>query len=444
MSADTQEALRLSVADPAADAAISSSSPTNWDEYDDDTPPPPPASPETAPAASGPAESARPADVSATTDYSPWNPETDEPVWEDSPDGARAEVEDAPVRSGAFAAPGTASAPATASGIEKASESVSDGASADAASGGSGVRGQDSPDSPAPDAAEPHPAPYEAAGMAAADGGGATPPPPDAPEDAKAEEEGGGRPMGLLDHLSELRRRLTWCLIAATVGFFICWSVVEPLFDILTMPLKVALDEVGAHAQYTTMPEAFFTRMLVAFVVGLFLAGPVIFYQIWAFVAPGLYDEEKRWLLPIAFISAVFFAGGGLFCYNIVFPFAFSFFISFSTESIQITPRIGDYLDFILKLLLAFGLIFEMPLFTFFLSRMGILTADMMRRARRYAVLGVFIIAAILTPPDVISQLLMALPMLLLYEGSILVAALFGRKRKADPPANDDTGKEAA
>ena len=270
------------------------------------------------------------------------------------------------------------------------------------------------------------------------DGGGAQPPatPPAQPE-KNAEED--GKPMCLLDHLNELRWRLVRCFIAALVGFCLCWAVVEPLFDILTLPLNNALGAVGAHAQYTSMPEPFFTRMLVAFVTGLFLASPFLFYQIWAFIAPGLYDEEKRFVIPIAVVSALFFTGGGLFCYFIVFPYAFDFFISFSTQSIQITPRISDYLDFILKLLLAFGLIFEMPLFSFFLSRMGILTAGMMRRGRRYAIVGIFIVAAILTPPDVVSQLLMACPMLILYECSILVAALCGKKKTA-PADGGHTG----
>ena len=253
---------------------------------------------------------------------------------------------------------------------------------------------------------------------------------PAAPEAAPAHEEG-GEPMGLMDHLSELRSRLVRCCIAVGIGFGICWAVVDPIFDVLIQPLLAVLPP-GTHAQYTTLPEAFFTRMYIAFVAGVFLASPAIFYQIWAFVSPGLYDEEKRHILPIAFLSAIFFLAGGAFCYFIVFPFAFSFFVSFSTPDIVVTPKVSDYLSFVLKLLIAFGLIFEMPIFTLFLARMGILTAAMMRRGRRYAIVGIFILAAILTPPDVVSQLLMACPMLLLYEASIWVAAAFGKKRKAE------------
>lgn len=249
--------------------------------------------------------------------------------------------------------------------------------------------------------------------------------------------------MGLMDHLNELRWRLVRCFIAAGVGFLLCWTVVEPIFNFITAPLLSALPAHGT-AMYTTLPEPFFVRMFVAFVTGLFVTSPYIFYQIWAFISPGLYEEEKKGLLPIALLSAIFFIGGGVFCYFIVFPYAFNFFLGFSSEQIQAMPRITDYLDFVIKLLLAFGLIFEMPLFSFFLSRMGLITAQMMRKARRYAVLCIFIVAAILTPPDVVSQLLMAMPMLLLYEISILVAAAFGRKKKEKKEEEEGTPGDPA
>lgn len=246
------------------------------------------------------------------------------------------------------------------------------------------------------------------------------------------------RPMGLLDHLNELRSRLVRAAIAVAIGFGICWAFVDPLFAILVDPLLAVLPE-GTHAQYTTLPEAFFARMYIAFVAGVFLASPAIFWQIWAFVAPGLYDEEKRYIIPIAFLSALFFVSGAIFCYYIVFPFAFNFFVGYSTPEIVITPKISDYLSFVLKLLFAFGIIFEMPIFTLFLSRLGILTAAMMRRARKYAIVGIFVLAAILTPPDVLSQLLMACPMLLLYEVSIGVAAIFGRKKTGAKTSKSET-----
>ncbi|MBQ4567720.1 MAG: twin-arginine translocase subunit TatC [Desulfovibrio sp.] len=243
--------------------------------------------------------------------------------------------------------------------------------------------------------------------------------------------------MSLMDHLNELRVRLVRCCIAIGLGFLACWGGVEYLFDILVAPLLAALPE-GSHAQYLSLPEAFFTRMYIAFVAGVFAASPYIFYQIWSFIAPGLYEEEKRHIIPIAILSAIFFIGGGAFCYFIVFPYAFNFFVSFATQEIVVMPKISDYLGFVLKLLIAFGLIFEMPLFSLFLSRLGIISAPLMRRVRRYAILVIFIVAAILTPPDVVSQMLMAGPMLILYELSIGVAALFGRKKKAPATAEED------
>jgi len=254
-------------------------------------------------------------------------------------------------------------------------------------------------------------------------------------EDDKKTDEGGA-PMSLMDHLNEMRFRLVRCAIAVGLGFLACWGGVEYLFDVLVAPLLAALPE-GSHAQYLSLPEAFFTRMYIAFVAGVFAVSPYIFYQIWAFIAPGLYDEEKRYVIPIAVLSALFFIGGGAFCYFIVFPYAFNFFVSFATAEIVVMPKISDYLGFVLKLLMAFGLIFEMPLFALFLSHMGIISAASMRRVRRYAILVIFIVAAILTPPDVVSQLLMAGPMLILYEFSILVAAAFGRKKKTEVASND-------
>ena len=251
--------------------------------------------------------------------------------------------------------------------------------------------------------------------------------PPATPEDKVEEEEADDRPMGLMDHLSELRGRLVRCCLAVMVGFIACWAVVDPIFDALVAPLLSVLPD-GSHAIYTTLPEGFFTRMHIAFVAGVFVSSPAIFYQVWAFIAPGLYEEEKRSIIPVAVMSAFFFVSGGAFCYFVVFPNAFAFFMSYATDSIVAMPKISDYLSFVLKLILAFGLVFEMPLFAFFLARMGIITAELMRRVRRYAILAIFIVAAILSPPDVVSQLLMAAPMLVLYEVSIFVAAGFGKK----------------
>lgn len=267
---------------------------------------------------------------------------------------------------------------------------------------------------------------------AQADGGSEPPVPPCTPE----EQHTGGeeKPMSLLEHLGELRTRLVRMLIGALVGFFLCYGISEQLFQWLSMPLSAVMPQ-DTRLIYTSVPEGFFVYLQVAFVAGVFLASPYIFYQIWAFVAPGLYREERRQVIPLALCSAIFFIMGAAFCYFAVFPVAFAFFMSYSTGMIVAMPSISEYLGFSLKMLLAFGLIFEMPLFAFFLSRMGLITATWMRKVRRYAVLVVFVVAAVLTPPDVFSQTLMAIPMLLLYEVSIFVAAGAGRKEKPDSAA---------
>lgn len=240
------------------------------------------------------------------------------------------------------------------------------------------------------------------------------------------------QPMTLTEHLGELRVRLVRVLIGAGLGFLLCYGVSEQLFMWLAQPLAAVMPA-DTKLIYTSVPEGFFVYLKVAFVAGVFVASPYIFYQVWAFIAPGLYREERQQVLPLALFSAFFFVLGASFCYFLVFPYAFTFFMSYSTGMIVAMPSINEYLSFSLKMILAFGLIFEMPLFAFFLARMGLITAGWMRRVRRYAVLVVFVVAAILTPPDVFSQMLMAVPMLVLYEISIYVAAAVGRKEKPTP-----------
>ena len=254
-------------------------------------------------------------------------------------------------------------------------------------------------------------------------------------------------PMSLMDHLHELRSRLMRILIVIFLGFIACYGVSELLFAELVKPLTATLPQ-GSKLIFTALPEAFFVYMKVGFVASIFLTSPYTFYQIWAFIAPGLYEEERRFIVPIAGFSAFFFLAGAAFCYLIVFPFAFSFFMSFATDTIAPMPSLDEYLGFSLKLLIAFGLIFEMPLFSFFLARMSLISAAKLRTWRKYSVLVIFIVAAILTPPDVISQLLMAAPMLLLYELSIWVAAAAQKRPKNGVSAQGEaktgaTGAEA-
>lgn len=263
-------------------------------------------------------------------------------------------------------------------------------------------------------------------------------PPAAAPRDDEGDDKGEARSdrekepeksMTLLDHLGELRARLVRSFAAVLIAFCGCYNFAGKLFHALALPLLRVMPA-DSKFIYTGVAEGFFVDLKVSFVAALFAASPYLFYQVWAFIAPGLYEEEKRYAIPLALCSAVFFIGGAAFCYLVVFPFAFTFFLSYSTDSIVAMLSINEYLGFSLKMLIAFGLIFEMPLFAFFLARMGLITASAMRRMRKYSVLGVFIVAAILTPPDVFSQILMAVPMLLLYELSILVAAAAGRKAR--------------
>ena len=258
------------------------------------------------------------------------------------------------------------------------------------------------------------------------------------------EQEEDDAPMTLMGHLNELRRRLFRIVIIVILGFVAFYGVSEYLYDYLSAPLQAQLPA-GSKLIYTSPAGAFFTYMKVALVASLFGTSPITFYQVWAFIAPGLYKEEKRAVLPLAFFSSIFFIAGAAFCFFMVFPIAFKFFMGFATDTIVPMISVEEYLGFALKLLIAFGVVFEMPLFAYFLSRFGILNPDFMRRQRRYAILFIFIIAAILTPPDVFSQCLMAMPMLVLYEVSIYVSAMAYKKKEEkteDSEEETEEGKE--
>lgn len=248
--------------------------------------------------------------------------------------------------------------------------------------------------------------------------------------------------MSLREHLVELRTRLLRAAICVVVGFFACFGFAKTIYSFLTAPLESVLPA-DSFMIFTGLPEGFLVEVRVAFFAAIFLTSPLIFYQIWSFVAPGLYKEERRFVLPVALASAVFFICGALFCYFFVFPIAFEFFMSYSTGKIKAAPSVAQYLSFVTQLLLAFGLVFELPLFCFFLGRLGILKAAHLRRWRPYSVLGCVILAALLTPPDVYSQLLMVGPLLLLYEVSILIVAFFGKKDKKKKDEKDETEPEA-
>ncbi len=251
-----------------------------------------------------------------------------------------------------------------------------------------------------------------------------------------------GHEMTFTEHLEELRVRLTRCLVAVFIGFLACYGFAEQLFLLLMDPLTQQLAPSGGSLIYTGLPEAFFTHVKVAVIAGLFLVSPYVFYQLWMFIAPGLYEGERKWMIPIAVASAVCFVVGALFGYYIVFPFGFQFFLGYATEFIKPMPSVKEYFSFATSMLFAFGFIFELPLFMLFLSALGIVTYKTLRKYRKYAILGNFVVAAILTPPDVVSQLLMAGPLCLLYEIGILVSVLFGKKPK-EPVAESEPAAEA-
>lgn len=230
-------------------------------------------------------------------------------------------------------------------------------------------------------------------------------------------------------HLEELRKRLIVCFIAVGIGFVLSYGFKEKLFQVLTHPL-ISVMEAGDKLIFTGLPEAFFTYLKVSFLAGIILAAPVILYQFWMFVAPGLYKEERRLLVPVVFLSSIFFIGGSLFGYFVVFPYGFKFFLGFATETIRPLPSMREYLSFSSKLLLAFGLVFELPLILTFLARLGIVSVDFLKKNRKYALLLFFTGAAMLTPPDVVTQIMMAVPLMGLYEISIIGARIFGKKSR--------------
>lgn len=236
----------------------------------------------------------------------------------------------------------------------------------------------------------------------------------------------------LLEHLAELRKRLVRCLLAVVVGFAACYAFAEQLLAVLLKPLMDVLPK-GSTLIATTLPEKFFTVMKLALVCGAFVVSPYIFYQLWKFVAPGLYKEERKIIIPVAVASAVCFVGGALFGYYVVFPFGFKFFVDYAADYITIMPTISAYFSLAVTLLFAFGLIFELPVFIFFLTSLGLVSTKALRKFRRWAILLSFVVAAILTPtPDAVNQLLMAGPMCVLYEVGIWVSWFVDKPRKAE------------
>ncbi len=237
--------------------------------------------------------------------------------------------------------------------------------------------------------------------------------------------------MHLTDHLEELRKRLIVAFIAIAVATVGAYYFSEDLFRLLMAPLLNVMPA-DSGLIFTSLTETFFTYLKISLLAGFFIASPVVIYQIWRFSAPGLYAKEKRYVFPFVFFATIFFVGGAMFGYFVVFPFGFKFFMGFATDFITPMPTVKEYFSFAVRLLFAFGVVFELPVVTAFLALFGLVTAKSLADKRKYAVLGSFVISAILTPPDVVSQLMMAGPIIILYEISIIVARICGRKKKAD------------
>lgn len=251
---------------------------------------------------------------------------------------------------------------------------------------------------------------------------------------APAEQEtsdDGLRSMSFLDHLDELRRRLTWSLVAVVAAFLVCWSFAPQIFEILEQPLIQVL-EPGEKLAYTRLTAPFFLYMKVAFFSAIFVASPFVLTQLWLFISPGLYPKERRYALPFIFFASIFFIGGGYFGYKVVFPMACGFFVEMGRNFQQVIT-VDDYFSFASKLIIAMGLVFETPILIFFLSRLGIVTPQFLMKNFKYAIVATFIIAAVITPtPDVVTQSALAIPMILLYLLGVLVAYVFGAPRQKD------------
>ena len=251
----------------------------------------------------------------------------------------------------------------------------------------------------------------------------------------------------LLDHLIELRTRLMRSLLALAIAFAGCLYFADEIFGFLVRPLTEAFPQGQGRLIYTQLYEAFFVELKVALFAGFFISFPIIANQLWAFIAPGLYAKEKRAFLPFLIATPVLFVSGAALAYFVVMPTAFRWFLGFEGNvgglDLEALPGTGDYLSLVMQFILAFGISFLLPVLLLLLNRAGIVSRDQLVKARRYVIVGVVAVAAIVTPPDPGSQLILAVPLYLLFEGSLLIMRLSDRKRVNDEPVPttpDDAG----
>ncbi len=231
--------------------------------------------------------------------------------------------------------------------------------------------------------------------------------------------------LPVTEHIEELRYRLFKSVAAIVVGFLIAWPFKKKLLLFLERPLP---ENLHGKLIFLSPPEAFFTALKVSFFAGILLAMPYVLYQLWKFIEPGLYEHEKKFILPFMFFSVMFFFAGAAFAYFVILPFGLKFLLSFMGDLLTPQITIGSYISFVIQMILAFGFVFLLPVVVWLLSKLGVINYRMLEKNRKFAILIIFIIAAILTPPDVFSQVMMALPLIVLYELSIWVAKVTGKR----------------